>query len=103
MGYDTGHQYEYDRTKLALDNLKRKIQTWLKSTYSSKSEAEHTYQIMVQKVEKIVKRQPHEISWVTAGHPDWHGKYYHFLSKWIKLENELGIITAKMFTLEDDE
>lgn len=103
MEFETGHQYEYDKTKIALDSLKKKIAAWLKTTYGNPEDADFTYNYMKDYVDKIVKRQPHTISWVSAGDPDWHGKYYHFMSRWIKLENELGVITSRMFFLDECE
>lgn len=103
MEFDTGNQYEYDKTKIALDRLKKNIMAWLKSTYDDPEEAETTFRIMRKNVDKISKRQAHTISWNSAGDPDWHGKYYYYISKWIKLENELGVITSKMFSFGTGE
>jgi hypothetical protein len=89
--------FEYDQAKIELEETKKKLIDYLRSTYVDKSDADKTFKYLENIVTNIIKRHEYSINFGSGGNPIWHARILVLMSKWVEVENRLGkLISSKI-------
>jgi len=95
---DAGANYRYHQTKLDLDEVKQQLDDYLNLTYDTKEEAQSTWEMLEDVVDRICKKQEYTIEFAAGGSPEWHIDILKLVSEWLELEKEIGIQLSQAFS-----
>jgi len=87
--------FEIKQAQTQLQDIKERLDDYLKQSYSEEESAIETYKYLETIVDDICKRKKVKIVFSEGADPGWHADVYKLFAEWIRLEDDLAMMLSQ--------